>query len=94
LESRVAQRAGGAIFAANCAICHGASADGQGRRREGMNPPPANLRLPPWSETINAGRTFLVIRNGVPPTAMPSWPTLTDRQIWQVVAYVTSLKGQ
>jgi high-affinity iron transporter len=94
LASRDAQRAGAAIFAANCAICHGASADGQGQRREQMNPPPANLTLPPWPEPANAGQTFLVIRNGVPRTAMASWPTLTDQQIWQVVAYITSLNSQ
>jgi mono/diheme cytochrome c family protein len=92
LASREAQQAGGVIFAANCAICHGARADGSGQRREGMHPPPANLTLPPWSDT--AGRTFVVIRNGVPGTAMPSWPMFTDQQIWQVVAYITSLKGR
>jgi mono/diheme cytochrome c family protein len=91
LRSREVQQAGAAIFAANCAICHGARADGRGQRTEGMSPPPANLRLPPWSDTAAAGKTFLVIRNGVPGTAMPSWPALTDQQIWQVVAYITSL---
>jgi mono/diheme cytochrome c family protein len=59
-----------------------------------MNPPPADLTLPPWSETANAGRTFLVIRNGVHGTAMPAWPALSDQEVWQVVAYITSLKGQ
>ncbi len=92
LDSPAAQQAGAAIFATNCAICHGANADGQGARREGMDPRPADLRLPPWSEQGDAGRTFLAIRNGVPRTAMPPWPSLTAQQIWQVVAYITSLK--
>lgn len=94
LASREAQQAGALVFAANCAICHGPRADGRGQRQAGMNPPPANLNLPPWSETANADRTFLVIRNGVPGTAMPGWPTLTDQQIWQVVAYITSRSRQ
>jgi len=94
LASRQAQQAGGVIFAANCAICHGASADGRGQRREGMSPPPANLTLPPWSEPASAGRTFLAIRNGVPRTAMPPWRMLADQQIWDLVAYITSLKGR
>jgi cytochrome c oxidase cbb3-type subunit 2 len=92
LASPEARQAGGAIYAANCAICHGAEADGRGQRREGMNPPPANLTLPPWSDAATAGRTFLAIRNGVPRTAMPPWPMLSDQQIWQLVAYITSLK--
>jgi mono/diheme cytochrome c family protein len=57
-----------------------------------MNPVPANLTVPPWSEPASAGQTFLVIRNGVPRTAMPSWSELSDQQIWQLVAYITSLK--
>jgi mono/diheme cytochrome c family protein len=92
LASREARQAGSAIFAANCAICHGVRGDGRGQRGEGINPPPANLTLPPWSEPASAGRTFLAIRNGVPRTAMPPWPTLSDREIWDVVAYIVSFK--
>jgi mono/diheme cytochrome c family protein len=58
-----------------------------------MNPPPANLTLPPWSEPANAGRTFLAVRKGVPRTAMPPWPMFTEKQVWELVAYITSLEG-
>lgn len=92
LTSREAQQAGSTIFAANCAVCHGVNADGNGQRREGMNPPPTNLRLPPWSDRANAARTYLVIRDGVPGTAMPSWHVLGDDRIWQLVAYIASLE--
>jgi mono/diheme cytochrome c family protein len=56
-----------------------------------MNPLPANLTAPPWSETASASQTFLVIRKGVPRTAMPPWPMFSDQQIWQLIAYITSL---
>lgn len=85
-----AREAGAALFAQNCAICHGANADGDGQRRADMSPPPANLTLPPWSEQASAGRTFLAIRDGVPGTAMASWPTLSDRQIWDLVAFLAA----
>lgn len=94
LASRDAQQTGAAIFAANCAICHGLNGDGRGQRTEGMVPPPANLKLPPWSDPRFAGKVFLVIRNGVGGTAMPAWPTLSDRQIWTVVAYIISLSRE
>jgi high-affinity iron transporter len=94
LASPQARQAGGIIYAANCAICHGVNGDGRGQRREGMNPPPANLTFPPWSAAASAGRTFLAIRNGVPGKAMPSWPMFSDQQIWSLVAYITSLKSQ
>jgi len=58
-----------------------------------MNPPPANLTLPPWSEAANAGRTFLVIRDGVSRTAMPPWRMFTEKQVWELVAFITSLEG-
>lgn len=94
LTSREAQQAGACVYAANCIICHGVNGDGRGHRQEGMNPPPANLTLPPWSEEKGAGQTFLAIRNGVNGTAMPSWPTLSDQQIWDIAAYIISLKRQ
>lgn len=94
LASPQAQEAGRVIFVANCAICHGVNGDGRGQRREAINPTPANLTLPPWSDAAAAGRTFLAIRNGVPGTDMPPWPTLGEREIWHLVAYITSLKSK
>jgi mono/diheme cytochrome c family protein len=91
LTSAAAQQAGAALFAANCAICHGSNADGSGRRREGMTPPPTNLTLPPWPERGNAARTYRVIRDGVQGTAMPAWRILGERQIWELVAYIETL---
>jgi len=91
LISREAQAAGAQTFAANCAICHGSKGDGRGQRQEGINPAPANLTLPLWSEEASASRAYNGIRNGVPGSAMPSWPMLSDRQIWEVVAYIHSL---
>ena len=93
LTSRAARDAGSIVFAANCAICHGAKGDGRGERHEAMTPPPADLTLPPWSEAANAAKTYRAIKNGVPGTAMPSWPSLSDEQIWDVVAYIYALKN-
>ncbi|MGA7951671.1 MAG: cytochrome c [Thiobacillaceae bacterium] len=94
LTSSEAQHAGGITFATRCAICHGVNGDGRGLRHEALNPPPANLTLPPWSEEAGAGRTYLAIRHGVPGTAMAPWPELSDQEIWNVVAYITTLKSQ
>ena len=94
LDSAAARDRGAQLFAAHCAICHGHDGDGGGRRSF-MIPPPANLTLPPWSQRANAGRTFLAIRNGVRGTAMAPWPMLSDRQTWQLVAYIETLgRGQ
>jgi mono/diheme cytochrome c family protein len=58
-----------------------------------MSPPPANLTVPPWSESAHAGQTFLAIRQGVAGTAMAPWPMLSDREIWELVAYIQTLQG-
>jgi mono/diheme cytochrome c family protein len=34
---------------------------------------------------------FFAIREGGAQTSMPSWPTLTDDEVWDVTAYVLSL---
>jgi high-affinity iron transporter len=93
LASPEAQQAGAGLFAVHCAICHGVNGDGRGRRREGLDPPPANLTLPPWSEAASAGQTFQIIRNGVARTAMPAWPSLSDQQVWDLAAYLVSRRG-
>ena len=92
LTSQQARVAGGELFAANCGICHGASGDGHGLRQAGMNPPPANLTLLAWSDEASGSRIYKIIHDGVPGTAMPSWATLGDRQIWDLVAYIHSLR--
>jgi high-affinity iron transporter len=92
LTSQEARAAGAELFAANCAICHGATGDGRGLRHEGMNPPPANLTMLAWSEEKSGSRIYKAIHDGVPGTAMPSWATLSERQIWDLVAYVHSLR--
>jgi len=84
--------AGAALYAAHCALCHGVNGDGQGVRRAFMDPPPANLTLPPWSRKENAARTFAAIRDGVRGTAMPPWPSLSDEQIADLVAYIQTFK--
>jgi high-affinity iron transporter len=93
LTSREAQAAGGALFATHCAICHGVNGDGQGVRHAFMDPPPANLTLPPWPEAASAPRIYRTIRDGVRGTAMAAWPALSDRQVWDLVAYIHKLKS-
>lgn len=90
-ESREARQRGRELFMENCAICHGEAGDGRGRRSVGIIPPPANLTSPPWSDSASAVQTYDAIHDGVQGAAMPSWRTLTDRQIWDLVAYIHSL---
>ncbi len=80
-------------FQANCAICHGPRALGDGPAAFTLNPRPFNLQLhvPLHAE----GEVFYWISNGVASTGMPAWKdTLTDDQRWQVVRYLEALASR
>lgn len=92
---RLAQ--GQAIYAANCAACHGQSGRGDGpggralRRTDamGVSQGPANFTE---AKTMAGGSTAIyqgkVLRGGMG-TGMPYWgPILTEEQTWAVVDYL------
>jgi mono/diheme cytochrome c family protein len=82
---------GGALFAANCALCHGERGDGRGLRASGFAKPPADFTDPYWRRRATPRRVFFAIRQGVRGTAMPSWSSLGEDETWDLVAYVLSL---
>jgi cytochrome c oxidase cbb3-type subunit 3 len=77
--------AGKALFAANCAPCHGPQAQG------GIGPNLTDnfwLHGNTWTDVVN------VITNGVPDKGMIAWKaTLNPAKIDQAAAFVLSLKG-
>ena len=87
--------AGKAIFAANCASCHGDSGKGDGPAGATLNPKPADLSEPAKNDTD--GEILWHVAEGSaagePGSAMPAWKgTLTQDQIWQVITYLQTLK--
>jgi mono/diheme cytochrome c family protein len=84
--------AGGRLFVENCAVCHGAPGVAQTNIAKGLNPSPPDL--------FRAGRkpdpaeNFQFIKYGVKMTAMPGFaPTLSDDEIWSLVAFLNGLPG-
>jgi high-affinity iron transporter len=84
---------GAAVFAANCATCHGERGLGDGPAATGLEPPPADLTDGTW--TTGDGSLQAVtntIEHGSPGTSMIGWKgTLTDAEIAAVAAYVKEL---
>ncbi|MEY2655547.1 MAG: hypothetical protein RLZZ524_2575 [Pseudomonadota bacterium] len=82
------ERAGEALFQANCAFCHGADATGRNWIGQFIEPPARDLTaLPPAARSARHLRE--VVRLGLPGTSMPAWRgVLTPRQIDEVVAYL------
>ena len=73
---------GARLFAVNCALCHGPKGTG-GRGAE--------LAKPRLMRVTDDASLFQVIHDGIPGTEMPANRAMTDREMWQVIAYVRTL---
>lgn len=91
LVSDDARKRGRALFKKKCALCHGDHADGNGVRSKGLSAKPANFTSPEWRANTTPVYVFRVLSEGKRGTSMPAWPTLSDDQKWDVVAYVLSV---
>jgi high-affinity iron transporter len=94
--------AGQAVFVANCAACHGPSGRGDGPVGQKLNPPPRNFAAGQFKFDTDAdGKRGSeadlrnVIRKGAAAyggsTLMAPWPTLSDHEIEDLIAYIRSL---
>jgi mono/diheme cytochrome c family protein len=91
LASDDARARGRAVFQKKCALCHGVRADGNGVRRQGLSGAPANFQSKDWRVNTNPRHVYMVLSEGKRGTSMPAWPTLSDEEKWEVVAYVLSV---
>jgi mono/diheme cytochrome c family protein len=73
----------------NCISCHGASGKGDGPAAAALNPKPADWTSPKV-QAESDGTLFWKISNGRGP--MPPWKHLPEKDRWDLVAYVKSLK--
>ena len=78
---------GGALFAANCASCHGSVGVGDGQASASLLPKPANLTAARFSDE----RLSSVLWNGVAGSSMPPWRQLPTEDLRALVAYIQSL---
>ena len=79
---------GKALFQTNCALCHGASGQGDGPAGAALNPKPTNLRE--MAGQHSDGDFAWKIANGRGP--MPAWKgVLQKNQIWDLVNFIQSL---
>ena len=82
---------GADVFKNNCEACHGPQGHGDGPAGVSLSPRPRNLAV----LQVTAGDDYLYwrISTGREGTAMIAWKgVLTDEQIWQVVAFIRTLK--
>jgi putative heme-binding domain-containing protein len=73
--------AGKKLYEYHCAFCHGKGDDGFA----------ANLVSPRLPHAPSDSSLFYVIKNGIPGTDMAASLGMSDKEIWQVAAFVRSL---
>jgi len=91
LSSDEALERGRAIFLEKCVLCHGVRADGHGVRRHGLSGHPTNFQSKDWRVNTSPETVFWVLSEGKRGTSMPAWPTLSQSEKWDLVAYVLSV---
>lgn len=92
LDDPAMVRRGAAHYDRVCARCH-ASPDRPDRAAAlRLSPPPPKLHLRVEAWTPEA--LFEIVRNGVPGTGMPAWPSAhRDDEVWSMVAFLRALPG-
>ena len=78
---------GRAVFAANCAGCHGADGRGQSEGGRALRPVAFNL----VDFRLSGTALWQVLQAGVPGTSMPAWNDLPGDEFQAVAAYVLTL---
>lgn len=93
IASAEARRAGRRLFLEHCVLCHGERADGRGVRAR-LSVPAANLADRNWRARVTPRFVYYRVSEGVRGTPMPAWRTLSEGELWDLVAYVLSVSEE
>jgi mono/diheme cytochrome c family protein len=84
---------GASIYADKCLACHGTSGRGDGPQAAKLGLPVAAIGSSELSRKNSPAAWFAVLTNGRMEKGMPPFRSLTDRQRWDVLAYVYTLSA-
>lgn len=74
--------AGKNLFTSNCSKCHGANAEGKGKK-------PALVS--PVLRGATDGEIQWLVKNGAPFKGMPGWGSMPEQERWQIVTWLRSV---
>lgn len=79
---------GAALYAQNCASCHGATGDGHGPGSVGLDPPPIAFSDKVRADQRSLFGLYQVITQGLDGTAMAGFDSLPEQDRWALAFYV------
>ena len=87
---------GAPLYAQYCASCHGPQGAGDGPLAQALDPKPAHHDDGAYMNSLSNDHLFQVVKGGgaavgKSPLMTPWGGTLSDAQIWDVIAYVRTL---
>ena len=80
------------LYKVSCTACHGADGRAQVSIAQTMEPQPANFHDPDTMAGLTPYKAFNTTSFGVPGTAMPGFPTLTEEERWSLAFFVFTLR--
>jgi len=91
---------GKVIYEKKCLLCHGEMGDGNGPSAPLLDPKPRDFTKGKYKVRTSASGQpptdsdlFGIISDGMPGTSMPAWKVLSEKDRWDLVAYVKSFAG-
>jgi len=78
---------GAALFAQNCASCHGAAGTSPPRAMQALDPPPIDFTDTERARQRSAFALYQVITQGLEGTSMESFASLSDHDRWALAFY-------
>lgn len=82
---------GAALYAAQCAACHGTEGRGDGIAAKGLNPAPANFHDRDRMAQRSIYGLYSTITLGVGGTSMAAFGTLSEDERWALALYVATM---
>ena len=83
---------GKAVYAAQCAKCHGNAGFGDGKEGALLDPKPRNFHDEQRMSMMSPFGVYNTVRCGVQGTGMKPHPELSDEEVWNVAFYVMTLR--
>lgn len=81
-----------ALFALQCAPCHGKNGAGDGPIAAALVPPPENFLVSDTANPMSPWRAYVAITWGVYGTSMPAFAPLSEADRWSLAFYVQALR--